>query len=285
MTPLFSQKHLPVWAGLLGALAVYAPAFCVVFGMHSDAVFIPMTFAQRDIFFESRQLLAVGRPLLTALLTLTGWLIHRTEDLAVGRLAAWAGLMLWTGALLRFLARRYRVEAFWRGIIGAAVVLLPSSQLFVLWVIQAVQGLSTITLALGAYVLLDRGRPGPRLVAAVLFLAALFIYQPTAMMVFTLTAAGVFFSPLSSCRLSAAASRGMSCFSADSWRFILSLSSVSDGCQARAGPMRWRLRRILPGRRLWSGRRPRPRGQGWDMWFTDSAGRGFRWRFCRRRDY
>ncbi len=204
---------------LASIVFVYWPLFTVEFGMHSDYTLIPGTFANHQVFYESRHHILVGRILNAILITFVSWFITTVRDFTTWRFISFSMLLLFSGLFVDFLRRRFALRRFWCYAIMGGLVFLPFSQFGTLTVIFLVPGLLVLVLVLLSYFLLEKGWPaegflgassrippmGGRvwflIAAAVIFLMTLFIYPPNSMFVFVCTFAVVLFSPLDQWRV------------------------------------------------------------------------------------
>ncbi len=210
--PVPSKIPSFVLPGLLVFLSIliYLPALTVEFGFHND---YSMLLADRNNwlgFFESKHILMVGRAVGAVLATLQCWTMNRIADFTFWRLLSLGCVLLFVILLARFLKKRCSLEGPWAWLAGFLVMLLPVTQMSVLWVAHFMPGSFNILLATGSYLLFEKARGDGRLIGAavppvrsipllalafVLFVAALFTYPPTALTVFIFTFAVVLFSP------------------------------------------------------------------------------------------
>lgn len=195
-------------AGLV--VAGFWPLATVEFGQHNDySRWSYDAVAPVFGFPEGPHLVAIGRPLGAVLLNLHFFPIRSIVDFTVSRRIALAATLACAWLLGRFLERRAQLPAGFAACASACVFLLPSSQLYVSWVTNFVPGTLTVLLALAIYQLLERieladlrARLGwarhlwRLLLAGSLFLAAMWIYPPTALFLLVPTFALVVFSPL-----------------------------------------------------------------------------------------
>ena len=191
---------------VLLASFVYLPFFITPFLFHNDGYLIETARNNWFGFPEAEHIFLRGRALGAILVSVQGWLTNRISDLTVSRVILFLMLVAAAYLLKRFLERRCALESHWAALSAFLFLLLPSNILNVLWVANAPCGPLNILLAFGAYFLLDRAWRGTNvrdiissrstalLGAGLLFIAALFIYQPTALVVFVFPFAYLLFS-------------------------------------------------------------------------------------------
>ncbi|MDP2653238.1 MAG: discoidin domain-containing protein [Candidatus Omnitrophota bacterium] len=181
------------------ALLVYAPAFFAAFGFHSDYSLLFHAHDGHRWFYQWDILVQSGRFLGAVAASVQTWCVQRIADFTYFRLASFLVLLVLLWQAARYLQERHGMDWFWSSSLAFAVFLLPYSQVNVLWCMSFFPGTVTIALAALSYFLFEKARgdnavlsarrPRVRSVAllalsSVFFITALFIYPPTALIVF-----------------------------------------------------------------------------------------------------
>lgn len=175
--------------------------------MHNDYGFLVRRFSilKSGVYGEAPFLFYAGRALQGYIATWLFQLVSRMDQLAVIRLVSFICMLGFLFLFEYFLRKKAGLERFWSQLIALGVVLLPVSQLFILWTISWVLGFFSVFWAMLAYVFLEFVWPVPAprgltvwkrfalALAAVVFMQiALFTYAPSAVFVFVCTFCYVF---------------------------------------------------------------------------------------------
>ena len=190
---------------------IYIPAFVTHYGFCNDYGLVPVRFP--DIYPEAPHLFIVGRCLGAFLVILKAWLVNSIAAMAGFRFFAFLLMLVVAGMFYFFLRRRIGLAPFWAQATVAGLMLLPASQVYVLYVLHLAPGFITLILALASYLVMDpalatstaaaplvKNRPVRLFGAGILFLGALLIYPPNALVVFACTGAWIVLSPAASGR-------------------------------------------------------------------------------------
>jgi hypothetical protein len=193
------------------AFAIFLPSFTTQYAFHNDYTLLTINKGSWFGFIEARHLVLIGRALGAVLISSYCNYLGTIGGLAWSRFFSFIGMLTITAILYHRLQNKHGVSVFWSAVIAFAFLLLPANQVYVLWVANLIPGTLNVLLSLAAYQLLEKSgvenffstldyrsvNVYNLIRGAIFFLAAFFIYPPTALFIFVLTFMTVIFSPLS----------------------------------------------------------------------------------------
>ena len=196
MLKFFEKLSFKSLAILLGVMLL--PALIVPFGAHTDGFLITARKWDWLGYPEAQGLFALGRPLGAILASVVSWFVNSVYDFSILRFLLFV-MMLWLCYLMYgFCVWTLRLQRPWASIISFCTALLPINIVNIIWVSNGIQEWPSIISGFYSFLILEKAwgtnRPRDFLVAAGLFLAAIFIYPPTAMLVFALLFMNLLFS-------------------------------------------------------------------------------------------
>ena len=186
---------------------IYLPAFVTSFGMHNDYSFLGYDPSENWLGFpETDHLFAIGRPIGAVLLNVHGLFLRSLESFDCARFVSLVVSLVSAWLVLRYLADQLQVDVVVSTAIAFCMLLLPSGQVYVLWLTNFVPGALNVLLSLLCYRILERAGPqellrgnrrslGWATAAFAFFIFNLSIYPPTALTFLALTFANILYSP------------------------------------------------------------------------------------------
>ena len=188
--PAFKKTAL-IFIFSIVSFLIYLYSFCNEFGFHNDYSMLLWEKNTLLGFIESKHAFMIGRALGAALVTFQCWALHKISDFAFWRLMSFFVMLISIICIIRFLQKRCRLDFFWAVVIAFSILLLPVSQMCILWSAHFMPGAVNILLSILCYFLLDKTAKEKMSFAMIfpflLFVASLFIYPPTSLFVFVFT--------------------------------------------------------------------------------------------------
>jgi len=196
MRPFLQKTSSYFWlaASLLGL--IFFPVFIATFGAHTDGFYIITKKGDWLGNPEGAIIFMQGRPLLTFLTSFIGWFTHSVGDFTVLRILSFL-TKIWLTWLIYTFCCRIRIKAFWAILTAFCFVLLPGNIINVIWIANGFPSSLALTFGVISYLLLTSENPIKKsqlAYSAILFLISLLIYQPVAMIIFSLMFIKVLFS-------------------------------------------------------------------------------------------
>jgi len=149
-------KYIPYLFFSFFALLVYMPSFLMEYAFHNDYSMLLADQRGWFDFVEARYLVRMGRILGAMLASMQCWYLTEIADFAHLRFLSFIFSLSTVVCYGYYLRKRCHLENFWIAIIAFSILILPSSQVYTLWITISCPGSLNIFLAACAYLLMDK---------------------------------------------------------------------------------------------------------------------------------
>ncbi|MBI4823215.1 MAG: DUF3108 domain-containing protein [Nitrospirae bacterium] len=191
------------------AFLAYLPAFVFEFALHNDYsrfMYKGYYFAPWLQFPETINLILEGRPIGALFLNIQFIFLESISDFTSARLISFLVSIYASLLIAYYLIHRLSLSRLWPLMITFCIVMLPSSQVYIVWATNFVPGALNILLVIVSYMILDKagryestfGKLATLTIAQAVFLITLFIYPPTSLSILLFPFMRIVFSEFSS---------------------------------------------------------------------------------------